>query len=99
MTMRDEPRRVPSTPGGMVYLVVVGATAIGLLVVALGPWRRGVSIIGLALLFGALMRTFLGDNNAGMLRVRRSRWADVLMLTSVGIALLVLAAVIPDQPI
>ncbi len=97
--MRDEPRRIPSTLGGMVYLVVVAAGAVGLLVVAFGPWRRGVGIIGVALLFGALMRAFLRDNNAGMLRVRRNRWADVLMLATVGIALLVLATVIPDQPI
>lgn len=96
--MRDEPRRIPSTLGGMVYLVVVATSAVGLLVVAFGPWRRGVVTIGLALIFGALMRTFLGDNNAGMLRVRRNRWADVLMLGGVGATLLVLASVIPNQP-
>ena len=32
-----------------------------------------------------------------MLRVRRSRWIDVLMLGGVGAALIVLASVIPDQ--
>ena len=98
MTMRDEPRRIPSTLGGMVYLVVVAAGAVGLVVVAFGPWRRGVAVIGLALLFGALMRSILRGNNAGMLRVRRHRWVDVLMLAGVGTALLVLASVIPDQP-
>ena len=96
--MRDEPRRIPSTLGGLVYLIVVGVSAVGLLVVAFGPWRRGVGIIGLGLLFGALWRIFLSDNNAGMLRVRRNRWADVLMLAGVGTALIVLANVIPNQP-
>jgi uncharacterized membrane protein YjjP (DUF1212 family) len=96
--MRDEPRRIPSTFGGLVYLIVVAVSAVGLLVVAFGPWRRGVGVIGLALLFGALMRIFLSDNNAGMLRVRRNRWADVLMLAGVGTTLLVLASVIPNQP-
>jgi hypothetical protein len=33
-----------------------------------------------------------------MLRVRRSRWADVLMLGGVGTALIILASVIPNQP-
>jgi hypothetical protein len=96
--MRDEPRRIPSTLGGLVYLLVVAGSALGLLVVAFGPWRRGVGIIGLALLFGALARIILPDNNAGMLRVRRNRWADVLMLAGVGTALIVLASVIPNQP-
>jgi hypothetical protein len=95
--MRDEPRRIPSTFGGLVYLLVVAASGIGLLIVAFGPWRRGVGVIGVALLLGALMRVFLSDNNAGMLRVRRNRWADVLMLAGVGTALIVLASVIPNQ--
>jgi len=93
-----EPRRVPSTVGGLVYLIVVGASAVGLLVVAFGPWRRGVGLIGLALLVGALMRALLRDRDAGMLRVRRNRWVDVLMLGGVGTTLIVLASVIPTQP-
>jgi hypothetical protein len=94
----EEPRRKPSTLGGLVYLIVVAATGVGLAVVAFGPWRRGVGLIGLALLLGAAMRAVLPDRDAGMLRVRRSRWVDVLMLAAVGTALLVLASVIPDQP-
>jgi hypothetical protein len=93
----SERRRYPQTFGGLVYLVVVAASAIGLLVIAFGPWRRGVGIIGVALLLGALMRAVLPDRDAGMLRVRRNRWADVIMLGGVGIALLVLASVIPNQ--
>ena len=77
---------MPSTLGGMVYLIVVAVTAVGLLIVAFGPWRRGITLIGLGLLFGALMRTLLRDRNAGMLRVRRHRWVDVLMLGGVGTA-------------
>jgi hypothetical protein len=51
-----------------------------------------------ALLLGAAMRAVLPDRDAGMLRVRRNRWFDVLMLSGVGSALIVLASVIPDQP-
>lgn len=90
-------RRVTSTLGGLVYLIVVAVSALGLVVVALGPWRRGVALIGLALLLGAVMRAVLGDADAGMLRVRRSRWLDCLMLAGVGLAMIVLAAVIPNQ--
>lgn len=89
---------MPSTFGGLVYLVVVAASAVGLMVVAFGPWRRGVALIGAALLVGAVMRAFLRDRDAGMLRVRRNRWIDVLMLGGVGTALIVLAGNIPNQP-
>jgi hypothetical protein len=98
VSVPQEPRRVPSTIGGLVYLIVVAVTAVGLLVVAFGPWRRGVELIGLGLIFGAVMRALLWDRNAGMLRVRRHRWVDVLMLAGVGSALIVLANVIPNQP-
>ena len=96
--MPEPRRRIPSTLGGVVYLVVVAACGIGPRVVAFGPWRRGVALIGVGLILAALMRRLPRDRDAGMLRVRRSRWVDVLMLGGVGAALLVLASVIPDQP-
>lgn len=89
-------RRYPSTFGGVIYLVVVVATLVGLGLVAFGPWRRGVSLLGFALVFAAGMRLVTSEDQAGMLRVR-SRWFDVTMLAAVGIALLALAANIPDQ--
>ena len=98
MTPDRDRRRLPSTLGGLVYLVVVATCASGLLVVAIGPWRRGVAVIGLGLLLGAMMRASLSDGNAGMLRVRRNRWFDVLMLSAVGVSLILLASVIPNQP-
>ena len=97
MTLEDEGRRYPSTVGGLVYLVVVAVTAVGLLVTVLGPWRRGIVIIGASLLLAAVMRLFLREADAGMLRVRR-RWADVLMMVGVGVTMIVLANVIPNQP-
>lgn len=84
--------------GGMVYLLVVALSAGGLGIVALGPWRRGVTLIGVALVVGAVARGLLRDRDAGMLRVRRNRWVDVLMLGGVGVALILLAGVIPNQP-
>lgn len=93
-----ERRRIPSTLGGRVYLIVVAITVAGLVITALGPWRRGISLIGAGLLFGAFTRTLLRERDAGMLRVRRHRWVDVLMLGGVGTALIVLASVIPSQP-
>lgn len=98
MNEPEQPRRIPSTIGGMVYLIVVAISLVGLLVVAFGPWRRGVGLIGVALLFAALSRALLRDRDAGMLRVRRHRWVDVIMLGGVGTSLILLATVIPNQP-
>lgn len=95
--MEEPPFRRPQTFGGVVYIAVVAMTLVGLGIVAAGPWRTGVSWIGAGLLIAALARLSLSDQGAGMLRVRR-KWSDVLMLTVAGIALIVLAVIVPDQP-
>ena len=91
-------RRYPSTFGGLVYLGVVLTSAVGLALVAFGPWRRGVALVGCALVFAAAMRLVIREDDAGMLRVR-SRWFDVTVLAGVGISLIALAANIPDQTV
>jgi hypothetical protein len=91
------PLRRPKTIGGALYFLVVALTAVGLVVVAFGSWRRGVTFVGAALLLAALARALLGEYDAGMLRVRR-RWFDVLMLVFTGFVLIFLAATIPNQP-
>jgi Protein of unknown function (DUF3017) len=94
----DGPRRVPRTIGGVVYLLVVAMTVAGLGITVAGAWRTGVGWMGAAMLLGALARAVLSERGAGMLRVRR-RWSDVLTLTVVGVALIVLAVVVPEQPL
>ena len=97
MILEDNPNRRPQTLGGAVYLLVVGMALVGLVVAVAGAWRTGVSWMGAGLLVGAASRLVLPERRAGMLRVRR-RASDVAMLAVVGLALLVLAAVVPDQP-
>ena len=94
----DGPRRVPRTIGGVVYLLVVAMTLVGLGITVAGAWRTGVGWMGAGLLVGALARAVLSERGAGMLRVRR-RWSDVVTLTIVGVALIVLAVVVPEQPL
>jgi hypothetical protein len=89
-------QRYPSTFGGLIYLVIVLTTVVGMVMVALGPWRRGIALVGFALLFASCMRLVTKEDEAGMLRVR-SRWFDVTALAAVGISLIALAANIPDQ--
>jgi hypothetical protein len=91
------PRRRPSTFGGVIYLVTVGVTVVGLCLVAFGPWRRGIALVGVGFLFASGMRLVIHEDEAGMLRVR-GRWFDVAALAGVGVALIVLATNIPDQP-
>ncbi len=90
-------RRVPSTFGGLIYLVVVAVTCVGFALVAFGPWRRGIALIGVAFLFAAGMRLVINEGEAGMLRVR-GRVFDVAALAGVGVAMIALATNIPDQP-
>jgi YD repeat-containing protein len=93
----DSPLRKPQTLGGVVYLAVLAAAAVGLGIVLAGAWRTGLSWIGAGLLVAATARLVLTDRGAGMLRVRR-KWSDVLMLVVAGVGLIVLAIVVPNQP-
>ena len=89
-------------PSGRPYgtAVVAGAllaSTVGLLVVAIGPWRLGTAVVGSALIFAALARLLLPDRHAGLLRIRRTG-SDVLAMTALGVAIVLLAVLVPDQP-
>jgi hypothetical protein len=81
----------------VVYLAVVAATLTGLALTVAGAWRTGVIWIGASLLLGSAARLLLPERQAGMLRVRR-KTSDVVMLLLAGVALVVLAIVVPEQP-
>ncbi len=91
------PRRYPSTLGGLFYLLVLLTALAGLVLVEAGSWRSGVRLLGGALLGAALVRGLLSAANAGMLAVRH-RALDVGLLSVLGLALLILASSIPNQP-
>jgi hypothetical protein len=88
--------RKPRTLGGAVFLAVLGVVAAGLGMVVLDRWREGLVVVGGALVCGAVARLLIPNSNAGMLGIRR-KLVDVLTLTVLGSALLVLAAVIPER--
>jgi len=96
-TEPEGPFRRPQTFGGAVYIAVVAAALVGLAITVAGPWRTGVIWIGSGLLLAAFARLVLSERDAGMLRVRR-KWSDVAMMTAAGVALIVLAVVVPNQP-
>ena len=94
---QDEPRRYPSTVGGLLYLLVLAAVGVGLVIAWRDDWRDGVRWIGAALLAAAALRLVLRRKDAGMLAVRH-RLFDVFLLAAVGTALIFLAGDIPNQP-
>jgi hypothetical protein len=75
-------------------LAVLAAVAVGLLVVTLDHWRRGIVIVGLALIGGAVLRLLLPVRRVGFLAVR-SRPVDVVLLAGTGLALTVIVLTIP----
>ena len=89
--------KMPRSRGSQFYLVQLVAVVTGLVLVALGQWRVGVGTIGLAFVAGALARSVVPIDHTGMLRVRGKAF-DVVWMTTLGVALIVLPFLIPNQP-
>jgi hypothetical protein len=75
-------------------LAVLAAVVAGLVVGALGHWRPGAIVVGLALLLAAGLRLTLRERQAGFLVVR-SRGFDAAVLLVLGFAVVALANTIP----
>lgn len=89
--------KYPSTWGGAVYIVAAIATSVGMVLIGVGPWRWGTSVVGVAILVVSAARMVLPRPQAGMLEVR-TRTFDVVCLIVVGVGIVFLALNIPDQP-
>jgi hypothetical protein len=76
-------------------LAVIVAVAVGLLMVTFEHWRKGLVVVGLALVGGAVLRLLLPLRRVGFLAVR-SRPADVVLLACAGLALAIIAVAIPS---
>ena len=75
-------------------LAVLVVVAVGLGMVAIEHWRRGLLVVGLALVGAGLLRLVLPVRRAGFLAVR-SRPIDVVLLAGTGLALTGIALAIP----
>ena len=71
----------------LAVLVTVGT---GLLEVAVDHWRRGLVVIGVALVAASAFRLFLPVRRVGFLAVR-SRPMDVVLLAGTGLVLAIVA--------
>ena len=70
----------------------------GLIVTGVSDWRLGLRLVSGGLALAAVLRLVLPDRDAGMLAVRH-RVLDVALLVVLAVALFVLVATIPDQPV
>ncbi|MDJ0464042.1 DUF3017 domain-containing protein [Streptomyces sp. H27-C3] len=81
------------------FLAVMGATAFGLLLVAVDPFeigfRLGTLLIGLSLIGGAVMRRLI--HSVGMLAVR-SRFTDMVTYGLLGVVISLLALMAQPKP-
>lgn len=75
-------------------LAVLAVVAVGLALVAVEHWRKGLTVMGLALVGAALLRLFLPERRVGFLAVR-SRPVDVVLLAAAGVALTAISLAIP----
>ena len=75
-------------------LAVLLAVGIGLLMVTFEHWRRGLVVVGLALVGAGVLRLLLPLRRLGFLAVR-SRPVDVVLLVGVGVTLTACALAIP----
>ena len=75
-------------------LVVLLAVGVGLLMVTFEYWRRGLVVVGLALVGAGVLRLLLPLRRLGFLAVR-SRPVDVVLLVGVGVTLTAFALSIP----
>lgn len=92
----DKPaEELPSNLWPLLLAIVVALG--GVVLIALGDWRRGPFVIAIALGLAAVLRLVLPDRIAGLLVVRR-RWIDVVGMVLLGGAIAVLALVVPGSP-
>ena len=75
-------------------LAVLLTVGIGLLMVTFEHWRRGLVVVGLALVGAGVLRLLLPLRRLGFLAVR-SRPVDVVLLVGVGITLTAFTLAIP----
>lgn len=75
-------------------LAVLLVSGTGLAAVAIHHWRKGLYVIGAGVVLGAVLRLLLPTRRVGLLAVR-GRTRDVIALGTLGLGIVVLAALVP----
>lgn len=97
------PRRHRTLPGApprpwleWPLVLVLLAAGTGVAIMSTGHWRRGSFAFGAAVVGAAVLRAVLPPRLAGLLAVRK-RWFDVLVTLAAGVAIMVLALIVPPD--
>jgi len=77
-------------------LLVLLLVGVGIVLVLQWHWRRGAMVIGGATGLAGLLRLVLPERWAGLLVLRRRFW-DVAVLGATGLAMIVLAPLVPPN--
>jgi hypothetical protein len=85
---------LPRWLGQLPYMCVLLGVAAGLAVVATGHFKKGSALVSAVVLFGAVARLVLPENQIGLLASRK-RAIDVVILVGFAIAIAVVAYVVP----
>ncbi|HYN74818.1 MAG TPA: DUF3017 domain-containing protein [Candidatus Limnocylindria bacterium] len=75
--------------------LVLTGVALGLVTAASGRFRSGAVLLAASVVFGAWLRVVLPTDRVGLLQVR-GRATDIATLAALGLALTVLALVVPS---
>jgi hypothetical protein len=92
---RDNPspaRALRAVAAEWPFAVVFGSATVAVIMVSLGGLKRGLTVLGAALLLGSALRFVLSPSRAGLLAVRR-RGVDVITMALLGVLLLILAMI------
>ena len=88
----------PRSRGSQIYLCVLLGVAVGLVITMFGAWRLGTTVVGAAFATASIARAVVPPSHTGMLQVR-GKVFDIFWTGFLGASLIVLAAVIPSQPV
>ncbi|MDQ1713638.1 MAG: hypothetical protein QOE45_3088 [Frankiaceae bacterium] len=86
--------RVSRIANELPALAVFAVAVLGVVAAAQHHWRKGLYVVAVALVFGAVLRLVLPTRRVGSLAVR-GKPVDVLTLLVLGVAVALLAGAVP----
>lgn len=89
---RDRPQWRGGSRRQAVYFIVLAMLGVGLLLVLVDQWRRGLVVMGASILLGGIARSVLPTRLVGWLAVRH-RPSDLVFCLTFGVLLIVTAVV------
>ncbi|MGH3438702.1 MAG: DUF3017 domain-containing protein [Sciscionella sp.] len=87
----------PAVLSQVPFALVLAVAAVGIVLIIEYHWRRGSTLIGLALLLAAALRMLLSDQRAGLIAIR-SKGVDVLCYGGFAVLMIAVSLTITGGP-